>query len=190
MIFDVLKPEEFSGEVDSPPFSTRIEYRENWLGDIHSSKILEILPQVRIKDEDSLDELKNRSKDSNWEGLIARKDSPYKSGRTKDMLKIKEFFDDEYVVTGLIMGPQRVILDGRELEEVMLSAVTIDHKGSQVQVGSGFTIDQRRHYYRNTNELIGKTISVQYFESTVDQHGKHSLRFPVFKGLYGEIREI
>jgi DNA ligase 1 len=189
-IFDILQASEFAGDTGSPLFSTRIESREQWLGDLSSSTILEMLPQVRIKDEDALDELKSQSKDSNWEGLIARKDTPYSSGRSKHMLKIKEFFDDEYVVTGLIMGPQRVIVNGKEIEEEMLSAVTINHKGSQVQVGSGFTIDQRRNYYKNTSELLGMTINVQYFEETTDQHGNNSLRFPVFKGNHGKTRSI
>jgi hypothetical protein len=189
-IFDILQAGEFAGDDESPLFSTRIECREQWLGDLNSSTILEMLPQVRIKDEDALDELKAQSKDSNWEGLIARKDTQYSSGRSKHMLKIKEFFDDEYVVTGIIIGPQRVIVNGKEVEEQMVSAVTIDHKGSQVQVGSGFTIDQRRHYYQNTGELMGATITVQYFEETTDQHGNNSLRFPVFKGNHGKTRSI
>jgi DNA ligase-1 len=106
------------------------------------------------------------------------------------MLKIKEFFDAEYVVTGAIIGPQRVIVNGKEIEEMMLSAVTIDHKGSQVQVGSGFTLDERRHYYRNGGEIMEATITVQYFEETTDQHGNHSLRFPVFKANHGKKREV
>lgn len=189
-IFDILLAGEFAGDDDSPLFSTRLDSREHLLGDLGSSTILEILPQVRINDEDALEELKAQSKDSNWEGLIARKDTNYSSGRSKHMLKIKEFFDDEYVVTGLIMGPQRVIVNGKEVGEDMLSAVTIEHKGSQVQVGSGFTIDQRRHYYRNIGEIMGATITVQYFETTTDQHGNHSLRFPVFKVNHGVAREV
>ena len=189
-IFDILQAGEFAGEEESPLFSTRIDCREHWLGDFKSSNILEILPQVRIKDEDALDELKSQSKDSNWEGLIARKDTHYTPGRSKHMLKIKEFFDAEYKVTSLIMGPQRVIVNGKEVEEEMLSAVTISHKGSTVQVGSGFTIDQRRHYYKKMCDILGLIINVQYFEETTDQHGNHSLRFPVFKGVYGKSREV
>ena len=188
-IFDILLPGEFAGDLDSYLFSSRIEGRTQWLN-LDDSNILEMLPQVRITDEDALEELKAQSKDSNWEGLIARRDTRYKSGRSKDMLKIKEFFDAEYVVTGLIMGPQRVIVNGKEIEEEMLSAVTIDHEGSQVQVGSGFTIEQRRHYYQNMGEIMGATITVQYFEETTDQHGNHSLRFPVFKGNHGKTRSI
>jgi ATP-dependent DNA ligase len=189
-IFDILQAGEFAGEDESPLFSTRIDCRGHLLGDLKSSAILEILPQVRIMDEDSLEELKSQSKDSNWEGLIARKDTHYSPGRSKNMLKIKEFFDAEYEVTSLIMGPQRVIVDGREIEEEMLSAVTISHMGSTVQVGSGFTIDQRRHYYKKIGDILGSIITVQYFESTTDQHGNHSLRFPVFKGIHGKSREV
>ena len=88
------------------------------------------------------------------------------------------------------MGPQRVIVDGKEIEEDMLSAVIVNHKGSPVQVGSGFTIDQRRHYYSNQSDILDSVICVQYFEETVDQHGNNSLRFPVFKGNYGKKRSI
>jgi DNA ligase-1 len=189
-IFDILQAGEFAGTDESPLFSTRIETRAQWLGDLKSSSILEILPQIRIKDEDALEELKSQSKDSNWEGLIARRDTQYSPGRSKHMLKIKEFFDAEYTVASLIMGPQRVIVDGKEIEEDMLSAVIVNHKGSPVQVGSGFTIDQRRHYYSNQSDILDSVICVQYFEETTDQHGNNSLRFPVFKGNYGKKRSI
>lgn len=189
-IFDILEHAEFSEEKESDLFSMRIEWRPSQFNDFHGSEILEVLPQIKIIDEDSFDEMKNISKDSNWEGLIARRDAPYSSGRSKNMLKIKEFFDAEYVVTGAIIGPQRVIVNGKEVEEMMLSAVTINHKGSQVQVGSGFTLDQRRHYYQNGGEIMEATITVQYFEETVDQHGNHSLRFPVFKANHGKKREV
>jgi len=189
-IFDILQTGEFAGDDESPLFSTRIETRAKWLGDFKSSTVLEILPQIQIKDEDALEELKSQSKDSNWEGLIARRDTSYTPGRSKHMLKIKEFFDAEYETKDIIMGPQRVIVDGKEIEENMLSAVIIEHKGSPVQVGSGFTIDQRRFYYLNPSEILDSIICVQYFESTIDQYGKYSLRFPVFKGNYGKKRSI
>jgi DNA ligase-1 len=189
-IFDILQPTEFSGEIESPNFSVRVGSRTTWLSDIDATQILEVLPQVKILDETSLDELKAQSKDHNWEGLIARRDTPYQSGRTKNMLKIKEFFDAEYEVTSLIMGPQRIIVNGKEVEERMLSAVTIEHKGSKVQVGSGFTIEERQYYYKNPGEILGKIISVQYFEESRDQHGNNSLRFPVFKVNHGKIRSI
>ena len=126
----------------------------------------------------------------NWEGLMVRRDAPYESGRSKNLLKIKIFHDAEYKVIESIMGSQRVIVDEREVEEIMLSAVIIEHKGNRVQVGSGFSINERREYFKNPEKIVGKVITVQYFEETVDQSGNNSLRFPVFKGNHGEVRSI
>ena len=98
--------------------------------------------------------------------------------------------DAEYTVTGLDSDVNRIIDAGKEVEEVMLKAVIVEHKGNTVRVGSGFNLEQRRYYHQNPNEILGKTITVQFFEETTDQHGAHSLRFPVFKGIYGKAREF
>lgn len=187
-IFDILTLDEFDGRAESQSLSSRLDSRKHAI--LNSRGILELLPQVKIDGEDALNRLKNQSKSSNWEGLIARRDVKYQSGRSKDMLKIKEFFDAEYRVTQVIMGPQRVIVDGKEVEEEVLSAVIVEHKGYPVQVGSGFNMEQRRHYYKNPQEILGTVITVQYFEETVDQLGKPSLRFPVFKFNHGNSRNI
>jgi DNA ligase-1 len=70
----------------------------------------------------------------------------------------------------------------------MMSAVYIEHKGYSVKVGSGFTIEQRQHFYKNPQDIVGKEITVQYFEETKNQEGGISLRFPTFKYLYGDKR--
>ena len=72
----------------------------------------------------------------------------------------------------------------------MLKNVVIEHKGFKVDVGSGFSQEQRRHYFKNPEEIIGKTITVQYFEETKNQDGGISLRFPVIKGIYNNKRDF
>jgi DNA ligase-1 len=190
IVFDILTPHEFNGDNVSPKLSDRLANRSQYLGESLATSIIEVLHQTRLDSEDILFDLKETSKSQGWEGLIARRDVPYSPGRSKDMLKIKDFFDAEYQVIDLIMKPQRIIVNGREVEEEMLSAVIIEHLGSRVNVGSGFTIEQRQHYYRNPTDILSNIIKVQYFESTTDQHGNHSLRFPVFKGNYGKERSI
>lgn len=190
IVFDILTPSEFSGEVVSPKLSDRLSSRAYRLGENLATSMIEVLHQTRLDSESVLVDLKERSKAQGWEGLIARRDVPYSPGRSKDMLKIKDFYDAEYRVVDLVMKPQRIIVDGREVEETMLSAVIIEHQGSRVNVGSGFTIEERQYYYQNPNMILDKIIKVQYFETTTDQHGNHSLRFPVFKGNYGVERSI
>lgn len=184
-VFDQLTLDEFWSGAGTTPLSERLSTRFKFNG---ASKIITQLDQVRILTENDLATLKAQSKDSDWEGLIARRDVGYEGDRSKNMLKLKEFFEAEYTVTGTIMEPQRVIVDGLEVQEDMLSAVTILHKGDQVKVGSGFTINERRQYFADPSQIVGKTITVSYFEETIDQDGKNSLRFPIFKWNHGLVR--
>ena len=72
----------------------------------------------------------------------------------------------------------------------MLTAVVINHRGNIVRVGSGFSIDQRKQFFRNPSDILGKEITVQYFEESQNQNGDYSLRFPVVKAIHGEKREV
>ena len=74
--------------------------------------------------------------------------------------------------------------DGKEVVMPMLAQAWIEHKGYKVAVGSGWNQEQRIRYEANPNELIGKTITVQYFEETKNQEGGISLRFPTVKHVY------
>ena len=65
-----------------------------------------------------------------------------------------------------------------------LTNVIIEHKGNTVSVGSGFSLEERSRYYENPNLIIGKEITVQYFEKSKDKDGKESLRFPVVKYVF------
>ena len=107
-------------------------------------------------------------------------------------LKSKKMHDAEYIVQSVETGPFRVISSdtGLEVEEEMLSRVNIIHKGNIVGVGSGFSLDQRRKYFASPEEIIGKTITVKYFEECNDKTGKKSLRFPIIKHIYENGREV
>ena len=121
---------------------------------------------------------------------MLRADAPYKGKRSKDLLKYKSFYDNEYKVVDVEMGPFRYVKNGAECEETMLSCVMIQHKNHIVRVGSGFSIEQRQEFYKNQDKILGKVILVQYFEETQNQDGGLSLRFPTFKYLYGEKRDV
>jgi DNA ligase-1 len=57
----------------------------------------------------------------------------------------------------------------------------------EAKVGSGYSEEERIRFWKIKNELIGRVISVQYFEQTenTSTHVK-SLRFPVFLELKEE----
>jgi DNA ligase-1 len=151
---------------------------------------LTVLEQELIHNDEHFQEWVKEAADNGWEGVMLRADEPYKGKRSKDLLKVKKFFDDEYEVIDTEMGPFRYVLNGREQEETMLSCVMIKHKDHIVRVGSGFTIDQRQDFYKHPQKILGKIITVQYFEETKNQDGGISLRFPTFKILHGSARTV
>lgn len=183
-LFDILTIEEFNNGRGNTPFLERLARL-----DFNSDLIVKLTTLHLIIEED-LVQLKKQSANSNWEGLMARRNVGYEGTRSKNLLKLKEFHDAEYRVIDTIMAPQRVIEDGREILEDMLSAVIVEHRGNRVRVGSGFSIDERRKYYANPDLILNKEITVTYFEETQDQHGNYSLRFPVFKTCHGTSRTV
>ena len=113
---------------------------------------------------------------NNWEGLMVRNaDCPYEYKRTTNLLKIKEMHDMELQLIDMEPGTGK--------HEGRLGAFWVDYNGYRVQVGSGFTEEQREEYWNNKEKYIGQMVKVQYFEKTINQDGNESLRFPVFKAF-------
>lgn len=186
-IFDCLKIDDFYKKESKTPLSKRISHLERYMQD-NSLSSLSILEQEKVDNDEHFQEWVAKSNKEGWEGLMIRKDSPYKGKRSKDLLKYKSFNDDEYEVLGVENGPFRYVKEGAECEEDMLSCVYIQHKGHDVRVGSGFSIEQRQEFYKNPDKILNKIVTIQYFEETKNQEGGISLRFPTFKVLHGKSR--
>ncbi len=193
-IFDILDKEDFAKQVSKELFSARVEKLLKVKEKIRELglKTLDIVEQIPIENVDHLNKMSNEAEEKGWEGLIIRKDAPYKGKRSNDLLKVKKMQDAEYVVQGIETGPFRIISKetGLEVEEQTLSRVNILHKGNIVGVGSGFNLEQRRLYFSHPEKIVGKTITVKYFEETQNQDGSFSLRFPIVKHIYENGRDV
>lgn len=188
-IFDCLTTDEFYSKKGDTKLEDRFVNLNIALED-NEFPCLSILEHYFISDSEDL-QFRMKTADINgWEGLMLRKNAPYKGKRSKDLLKVKTFQDAEYKVVDVEMGPFRYVKDGAECEEEMLSCVYINHKDHVVRVGSGFAIEERKYFYKNPKSILNKTITVQYFEETKNQEGGISLRFPTFKILHGEKRVL
>ena len=124
-----------------------------------------------------------------FEGIMIRKDCEYKGKRSNDILKVKKMHDEEYEIKGYDFAEHRIIENGKEIKQRLLSQIYIEHKGNTVGVGSGFSKAQRKYYTTNFEELEGKIVTVQYFEETLNEEGNYSLRFPVVKHIYSGSRD-
>lgn len=191
-IFDVLTLDEFEGRTESPIFSTRNFYLLNAFHHMFEKygrqPELKLLKQELITSQEDFDRWSQYVTERGWEGFMLRKDAPYRSGRTKDLLKVKKFKDAEYVVTGYERGDFKY---GNRLYPDIVSSLHIIHKGNRVCVGSGISKEQRILWAKEPDKIIGKTITVQYFEETQDKRtGEYSLRFPILKYVYEKGRDV
>lgn len=102
-----------------------------------------------------------------YEGLIIRKNSVYVFGRTTNILKYKEFQDEEATIVGF--------KDAKGTEEGAIIFVVEDVRGNHFPVRPRATLDKRKEWLDNNKELIGKTITIRFQELTE----KNVPRFPV-----------
>jgi len=189
MIFDMIHKTEFDKGKSTDILSERLHTLRTWLGPRYDTKeTLRYLDQAVITDERHFDMWNQMASDNNWEGFMLRKDTFYEGKRSKNLLKVKSFHDAEYEVLGWDIDTHEVVRDGKSESMTMLSQVWIEHKGHIVKVGSGFSQEQRLEYMDGS--ILGKIITVQYFEETKNDKGGISLRFPTVKIIHGEKREL
>ena len=184
VIFDYLSLEEFDTKQGTLKLSERISELKDEIYYDGYYNTLSILDQVIVKDEEHLSEMILQADKMGHEGIMVRKDVGYEGKRSKNLLKCKKFFDAEYKVESVDFENHRVIREGKEVVVPMLAQAYITHKGYEVAIGSGWNQEQRIKYHANPELLIGKTITVQYFEETKNQEGGISLRFPTVKHVY------
>ena len=188
-IFDCLQYSDFLAGTSKSILSERLNVLSLILKGTEC-KYLEMLQQEIVKNNEDFLRWSSMVSKNKWEGFMLRKDTIYEGKRSKNLLKVKTFMDAEFVVRSVEFDEHRIIKDGKEVTEKMLANVIIRHKGNDVSVGSGFSQEQRRYYYKNPGEIIGKLIQVKYFEETVDKTGKISLRFPTLNYIYENGRTV
>ena len=184
VMFDYLTLSEFDNKSSEMVLTGRLGRFAKVAEYIESSIYLSVLQQVVVSDDDHFAKLSTEAEELGHEGLMVRKNVGYEGKRTQNLLKVKKFHDAEYQVIDLDFEDHRVIRDGKEVVMPMLAQAWIEHKGYKVAVGSGWNQEQRIRYQKNPSELIGKTITVQYFEESKNQQGGLSLRFPTVKHVF------
>lgn len=196
-VFDMMTLDEFESRHTDRKFFDRYKELLDWeltynqdRQEYGGARMIQVVDMVVIENQQQFQERFDEAQARGWEGLVIRKNDTTICKRSDSMLKVKAFKDAEYVVEDVEFGPFRVIKDGREVEEDVMTNAFITHKGNRVSVGSGWSLEQRRQYKEHPEELIGKTITVQYFEETTDKDGNVSLRFPTCKFVYENGREV
>ena len=189
LCFDMLTLEEFEDGKGATKYTDRVTKLKDWYKQYKVLKTMSILNYERFNQE-VLKNWEDKVREYNWEGLMFRKDIGYENGRTNNLLKYKKFQDAEYIVKGVEKGVIQEIVNGVATKIEAVGSLIIEHKGNQVNVGTGLSLEQRKRWFEHPEEIIGKQITVKFFEEMQDQNGNWSLRFPVLKYIYNEKRDI
>jgi DNA ligase-1 len=117
-----------------------------------------------------------------YEGVMIKDvEAHYECKRSHAWLKAKPFIEVTLEVVGVEEGTGR--------NEGRLGAIVChgqdDGKDIRVNVGSGFTDDNRTVFWTGRNDLIGWMVEVRADAVTQNQDGTYSLRFPRFKTFRG-----
>lgn len=73
------------------------------------------------------------------------------------------------------------IEEGSGRNKGTLGALVCDYKGNKVNVGSGFSDEDRKRIWQHPEDVIDKIITVKYKEETKNKDGGISIQFPVFE---------
>ena len=143
------------------------EYKEV-LGDL-----IVLCPTKRVTKEDDLKIMHDRYVAEGYEGLIIRNaEGLYAVGeRSTDLLKMKEFQDEEYEIVGFREG------EGREAGLVIWELKTKD--GKLFRCRPQGTHEERRELFEKGKDYIGQRLTVRFQELTADGIP----RFPIGIGI-------
>jgi DNA ligase-1 len=187
-LFDALPLTDFEkGKCNSTQ-----EVRSQWLKDWYNGNI-EALPNFRTLAQELVDldteagqkrfrAINQSAIDGGYEGIMIKEiNAPYECKRSVAWLKLKPFIEVSLSVIGVEEGTGKnegkmgaIICEGED-----------DGKLITVNVGSGFTDDNRDAYWTGRNKLLGMVAEVRADAITQNQDGTYSLRFPRFKGFRG-----
>ena len=187
-LFDCVPLADFQKGVWNKPQSVRSLLVESWV-----SKHKAFLKHVQALDWETVDldtpegnkrfvELNKAAVDGGYEGVMIKDvDAPYECKRTHAWLKAKPFIEVTLEVVDVEEGTGRN--EGRL--GALVCAGQDDGKNIRVNVGSGFTDEQRSTFWTDRDAVVNQLVEVRADAVTQNQDGTFSLRFPRFKTFRG-----
>ena len=188
-LFDILPFEDFEKGFYKVSYSQRSEELIEWYNSfIVDKKKIQIVDKksVDLDNVNGKEMFKQFNKDSivkGYEGIMIKDpDSIYECKRSTTWLKSKPFIEISLKVTDFEEGTGRntgrlgaIIAEGED-----------EGKFFKINVGSGFTDEQRLQYWGEKKNLIGQIVEVRADSISKGQDGSYwSLRFPRFKTFRG-----
>ena len=160
-------------------------------------KIVPLIP-TEINTVEELVQYESEVLEKGFEGVMLRTShGPYKFGRSTlkegSLVKMKKFDDDEAIVIGFSelskntnektkdefgYAKRSSHKEGKIGQDTLGSFIVV-WRETEFSIGSGFTMEQRKEFWDDRNNLIGKLVKFKYFATGM----KDAPRFPIFLGI-------
>ena len=181
-VFDILPLADFRRGYWNAQLEKRIEILNGMRSVIDNMPNVELLPHIMVDldtgaGKDQLDRYAKDQVNAGFEGIMIKDTTaPYECKRNTFWMKWKPTLTVDLTVVGLEEGTGRN--QGR-LGALVCEGID-DGKFIQVNVGSGYSDEDRDSYWKDSNLIVGRTAEVLCDVITQNQDGSYSLRFPRF----------
>ena len=187
-LFDMLPLEDFQKGVWNKSQSFRIGRLIAW-----KNLWREETPNIEVLDHELVDldtdegqakfrEINQRAIDGGYEGIMIKDpEAPYECKRSVSWLKLKPFIEVSLEVKDVEEGTGRNV--GRL--GALVCEGNDDSRHIRVNVGSGFSDDDRNTFWNSRSDVLGRIVEVRADAITQNQDGSYSLRFPRFLHFRG-----
>jgi DNA ligase-1 len=187
-LFDALPLSEFELGESATTQEKRSEWLKTWFDANETA-----LPNVTVVAQETVDldtdagqvrykEINALAIKGGYEGIMLKDPSAgYKCKRSVAWLKLKPFIEVSLTVVAVEEGT------GKNVGRLGALVCEGDDDGRRilVNVGSGFSDDDRIAYWASREEVVGKVVEVRADAITQNQDGTYSLRFPRFLRFRG-----
>jgi DNA ligase-1 len=193
-LFDIIPLADFMAGECKTPQSTRHEtlsqFDTSGLLRKHTNGLVYVIPKVSVdltteEGKDRFAEFNRAAVDAGYEGIMVKNPkAPYQCKRTDAWLKIKPFFSVDLEIIKVEEGDA----DGKYVGQLGAIVCRGEDRGLtiQVNVGSGFTDQDRKTLWSRREEIIGMIVEIRA-DAVTKEHGSDtcSLRFPRFMRFRG-----
>lgn len=189
MLFDIVPLSEFQTGKSVMGQRRRSKLLATMKGIFERVGNIGVIPQVEVDLDGYVGELQfkefnQKAIDEGYEGIMIKDvDAKYECKRSVSWLKMKPFIEVSLAIVD--------IEEGTGKNEGRLGALICegedDGKAIRVNVGSGFTDDQRSEFWADKDNLAGQVIEIRADAATKSQDSEevYSLRFPRFLRFRG-----
>ena len=181
-VFDIIPLADFRRGHWNTQLHKRVEILDNMRSAFDEMPNVELLPHIMVDldtaaGRDQLNRYANDQVNSGFEGIMIKDlETPYECRRNTSWLKWKPVITVDLEVVDVEEGTGKNV--GR-LGALVCSGVD-DGRTITVNVGSGFSDEQRVDIWSNRTMVVGQTVEVMADAVSKNQDGTYSLRFPRF----------